>query len=126
MTEKLQRTERVITEAELRTMLGDEDADSFADVISKASRRSGGVPGVVRRTAVGASGKTRTGRIKTEPNMRSYIIAADVRFGSLADKPSRPKIHRCPFLSESGHWLVANMSNVPLQRPRQPPNQSIA
>ena len=35
MTEKLQRTERVITEAELRTMLDDEDADSFADVISK-------------------------------------------------------------------------------------------
>ena len=81
MTEKLQRTERVITEAELRTMLGDEDADSFADVISKASCRSGAVPGVVRRTAVGASGKTRTGRMKTEPNMRSYI-AADVRFGS--------------------------------------------
>ena len=35
MTEKLQRTERVITEAELRTMLDDEDADSFADLISK-------------------------------------------------------------------------------------------
>ena len=35
MTEKLQRTDRVITEAELRTMLDDEDADSFADVISK-------------------------------------------------------------------------------------------
>src|SRR4029077_8136448 len=28
--------------------------------------------------------KTRTGRMKTEPNMRSYI-AADVRFGSKAD-----------------------------------------
>ena len=35
MTEKLQRTEQVITEAELRTMLDDEDDDSFADVISK-------------------------------------------------------------------------------------------
>jgi len=35
MTEKLQRTERVITEAELRTMLDDEDANSLADVISK-------------------------------------------------------------------------------------------
>ena len=35
MTEKLQRTEQVITEAELRTMLDDEDDDSFADVTSK-------------------------------------------------------------------------------------------
>jgi hypothetical protein len=35
MTEKLQRTEQVITEAELRTMLDDEDDDSFADLISK-------------------------------------------------------------------------------------------
>ena len=34
MTEKLQRTEQVITEAELRTML-DEDDDSFADLIPK-------------------------------------------------------------------------------------------
>ena len=37
MTEKLQRTEQVITEAELRTMLDDEDADSFADLISKGA-----------------------------------------------------------------------------------------
>jgi hypothetical protein len=35
MTEKLQRTEQVITEAELRTMPDDEDVDSFADLISK-------------------------------------------------------------------------------------------
>ena len=35
MTEKLQRTEQVIAEAELRTMLDDEDDDSFADLISK-------------------------------------------------------------------------------------------
>ena len=35
MTEKLQRTEQVITEAELRTMLDDEDVDNFADLISK-------------------------------------------------------------------------------------------
>ena len=35
MTEKLQRTEQVIMEAELRTMLDDEDVDSFADLISK-------------------------------------------------------------------------------------------
>jgi hypothetical protein len=35
MTEKLQRTEQVITEAELRTMLDDEGVDSFADLISK-------------------------------------------------------------------------------------------
>ena len=35
MTEKLQRTEQVITEAELRKMLDDEDDDSFADLISK-------------------------------------------------------------------------------------------
>ena len=35
MTEKLQRTEQVITEAELRTMLDDEDDDSFANLISK-------------------------------------------------------------------------------------------
>ena len=35
MTEKLQRTEQVITEAELRTMLDDKDDDSFADLISK-------------------------------------------------------------------------------------------
>ena len=35
MTEKLQRTEQVITEAELRTMLNDEDDDSFANLISK-------------------------------------------------------------------------------------------
>ena len=37
MTEKLQRTEQVITEAELRTMLDDEDVDSFADLISKGA-----------------------------------------------------------------------------------------
>ena len=35
MTEKLQRTEQIITEAELRTMLDDEGVDSFADLISK-------------------------------------------------------------------------------------------
>ena len=35
MTEKFQRTERVVTEAERRTMLDDEDDDSFADLISK-------------------------------------------------------------------------------------------
>ena len=35
MAEKLQRTEQVITEAELRTMLDDEDVDNFADLISK-------------------------------------------------------------------------------------------
>ena len=29
----------------------------------------------------------------------------NVRFGSLADKPSRAKIHRCPLLSESGQNL---------------------
>ena len=96
MTEKLQRTERVITEAELRTMLDDEDADSFADVISKGVMQVRAVPGVVRRTAVGASGKTRTGRMKTEPNMRSYI-AADVRFGSKADM--------CPLSAKSGHHM---------------------
>ena len=45
MTEKLQRTEQVITEAELRTMLDDEDDDSFADLISK------GVAGPGRRLA---------------------------------------------------------------------------
>ena len=36
MTEKLQRTEQVITEAELRTMLDDEDDDSFADLTARA------------------------------------------------------------------------------------------
>ena len=35
MTEKLQRTEQVCTDSELRTMLDDEDVDSFADLISK-------------------------------------------------------------------------------------------
>jgi hypothetical protein len=47
MAEKLQRTERVITEAELRTMLDDEDVDSFADVISKGVTQVRG--GVWRR-----------------------------------------------------------------------------
>jgi hypothetical protein len=35
MTGTLQRTEQVITVAELREMLGDEDAKSFANVTSK-------------------------------------------------------------------------------------------
>ena len=44
MAEKLQRTERVIAEAELRTMLDDEDVDSFADLISiGATQVRGGV-----------------------------------------------------------------------------------
>jgi hypothetical protein len=44
MTENLQRTEQVITEAELRAMLDDEDTDSFADLISKgATQVRGGV-----------------------------------------------------------------------------------
>jgi hypothetical protein len=30
----------------------------------------------------------------------------DVRFGSLADKPFRAKIHLCPLLSKSGQTLV--------------------
>ena len=47
MTEKLQRTEQVITEAELRTMLDDEDVDSFADLISKGVTQVRG--GVWRR-----------------------------------------------------------------------------
>ena len=42
MTEKLQRTEQVITEADLRTMLDDEDVDSFADLISKRRRAGRG------------------------------------------------------------------------------------
>ena len=42
MTEKLQHTEQVITEAELRTMLDDEDVDSFADLISKGVTVRGG------------------------------------------------------------------------------------
>ena len=29
--------------------------------------------------------------------------AIDVCFGSLTDKPCRPKIHYCPLLSKSGH-----------------------
>jgi hypothetical protein len=35
VTEELKRTEQVITEAELRTMLDDEDVETFADLISK-------------------------------------------------------------------------------------------
>ena len=35
MTEKLQRTDEVIAEDELRTTLDDEDDDSFADLVSK-------------------------------------------------------------------------------------------
>jgi hypothetical protein len=46
----------------------------------KASRRSGAALGVVSRTAIGASGRTQTGRMKTE--LRCVPIAADVRFGS--------------------------------------------
>ena len=42
MTEKLQHTEQVITEAELRTMLDDEDDDSFADLISKGVAQARG------------------------------------------------------------------------------------
>jgi hypothetical protein len=42
MTEKLQHTEQVITEAELRTMLDDEDDDSFADLISKGVAQAQG------------------------------------------------------------------------------------
>jgi len=34
MSEKFQRTEQIITEAELRAMLDDEDVDSFADLVS--------------------------------------------------------------------------------------------
>ena len=62
MTEKLQRTEQVITEAELRTMLDDEDDDSSADLISKGVAQFRAALGVVSRTAIGASGRTRTGR----------------------------------------------------------------
>ncbi len=39
MTEELKRTEQVITEAELRTMLDDEDVETFADLISKGVTR---------------------------------------------------------------------------------------
>ena len=42
MTEKLQRTDEVIAEDELRTTLDDEDDDSFADLVSKELRRSRG------------------------------------------------------------------------------------
>jgi len=35
MSEKLQRTEQIITQAELREMLDDEDDESFADMTSK-------------------------------------------------------------------------------------------
>ena len=63
MTENLQRTEKVITEAELRTMLDDEDVDSFADLISKGVTQVRGGS----RTAIGASGRAQTGRTKTEP-----------------------------------------------------------
>jgi len=35
MSENLQRTEQIITQAELREMLDDEDDESFADMTSK-------------------------------------------------------------------------------------------
>jgi hypothetical protein len=34
---------------------------------------------------------------------KSLSREPDVRFGSLADEPSRAKIQQCPLLSESGH-----------------------
>ena len=73
MTEKLQRTEQVITEAELRTMLDDEGDDSFADLISKGVTQARAALGVASRTAIGASGGTQTGHhpMKTTRDMRS-------------------------------------------------------
>jgi|RhiMetdeSRZDD1v2_1073273.scaffolds.fasta_scaffold2066510_1 hypothetical protein len=76
MTETLQRTEQVITVAELREMLDDEDAKSFADLTSKGWRRFEAALGVASRTAAGASGRTQTGWMMIDTRCR------DVRFGS--------------------------------------------
>ena len=70
---KITDTEQVITEAELRTMLEDEDDDSFADLISKGVAQARAALGVASRTAIGASGGTQTGHhpMKTTRDMRS-------------------------------------------------------
>ena len=72
MTEKLQHTSRS-SEAELRTMLDDEDDDSFADLISKGVAQAQG--GAWRRgqRPVGAYRGTQTGHhpMKTTRDMRS-------------------------------------------------------
>ena len=39
---------------------------------------------------------------ESNPKGQQFINQVDVRFGSLADKPSRPKIQLYPLLSESG------------------------
>jgi len=47
MSENLQRTEQIITQAELREMLDDEDDESFADMTSKGLAQVRG--GALRR-----------------------------------------------------------------------------
>src|SRR3954462_3167960 len=66
MTEKLQRTEQVITEAELRTMLDDEDVERFADVISKGLTHVRGGAWCREQDGRWRSGRTQPGRMKTE------------------------------------------------------------
>jgi hypothetical protein len=76
----LQRTEQVITVAELREMLDDQDAKSFANVTSRALPRFVAAPGVSSRTTAGASGRTQAGRMMINTGCR------DVRFGPLRGK----------------------------------------
>ena len=71
MTEKLQRTEQVITEAELRTMLDDEDVDSFADLISRGVTQVRG--GAWRREQDGHW------RFLAEPRLVGRRLTRDIR-----------------------------------------------
>src|SRR5215467_3383707 len=71
MAETLQRTEQVITMAELREILDDADEKSFADLTSKGVAGFEAALGVASRTAAGASGRIQNGRmmIDSKPMM---------------------------------------------------------
>ena len=79
MSETLQRTEQVVTVAELREMLDDEDGKSFTDLTSKGVAQVRGGAWRREQTAAGASGGIQTGRMMIDTKCR------DVRFGSKAD-----------------------------------------
>ena len=54
---------------------------------------------------------------ESNPKGQQFINQVDVRFGSLADKPSRPKIQLYPLLSESGQQFAP--PNPPANRPAE-------
>jgi hypothetical protein len=52
------------------------------------------------------------GNIGRKDGSQQCLLTQNVRFGSLADKPARAKIRRCPLFPKSGHSRPRNSQSM--------------